>query len=578
MTQFKIILILFVVTGFISCRQANNQDRNPSSEGDPPKVPPDTVELPEPAVRTQGTQDGTRFKLTELSAINDKFIKIQEDMVFSGIEETIKEPLKEISLNIKSHCIFRTAKEPEKVIIKEYTRELTAVIPIIEIVPAEVLLHKGNGYPTCGFSFKAINKAGSAHHFEWPQLPIVDYKEGRDFSLLTKEEPQTDTLVHLFTDRLSEYTLNTGPKNHIQQLDFVCDDFSLSLLVRPLQFIPLIAFPFHSQLVETIDNIKQKNPFQNCRIFGYNNNTLLGVSAFFKLVYPSHRPFKIKKRNNSDFMVSGDAFHSQIVHSTGELKKNIDGIPLYSIEIINPFLYPVHIFIKEQENRTMQSYSFYQTAKQLAPKDPVWEKQSMYNDDTVPFSLDKLAIKNGEAVIKETTEGTLITIEPNAWVSLSVVLNQAPDICNVKKRFSKERSVDWIGSLFEYPELGIFQLVSDKLPFTAKQNIVQKLNTTNFKEEDEPRHLSILSSKNLENNSQMQEIRHLLFRAGRCFKNPSQFDYTKPILSVYRDMNGDHNLGYWLTEWKDMYFSEEDYEKMNEKIKSALGRRIARGI
>ncbi len=574
--SYKTIILLILLAGLVACEnpdQRRQRERVDITKANDPSPP---VELPEPSVGANTSPTDSRFKLTELSAINDKFIKITENIIFSGIEKKITVPFDEISMKIKSHCILNTAEEQEKVVIREYDRKLTAVIPLIEILPVEVLRHKGTSPPTCGFSFKATNKEGSAHHFELPQLPIVDYSSARSFSLINVSEQSEEPLVHLFSDRLTHYMLNTGPENPVQKLDFVCDDFSLPLLTRQQQFIPVPAFPFNSLSEETITKIRAQNPFQDCRILGYNNNTLKGVSAFFKLVYPAKRPIYIQKTNNPEWTYNGDFFHAQMVDSDGELKKNPPDTPLYSITISNHNLYPVSIFIQDQEKRDLPSYSFYQTSHETKKGSPIgWAGYTHYDDDTVSFSLNRLEIKAGEALIRETREGTLVTMQAHSHVQLSVILNEVPYMCHVRKKYKGARFVRWIGTVFEYPELNISQLVSDKLPPLAEQNTVQKLNTTDFK--DDP-HFSILSSASLVNHRGMQELRSLLFRAGRCFQKPSQFDYNDPILNVYREGNGaGDRLGYWRTKWLDMHFSEEDYNEMNSNI-SLTYRPIIRGL
>ena len=573
----KTISILFLLIGLMACKnpdQTRHRERVDTTKADGPSQP--IVELPEPSVGATTSSTGSRFKLTELSAINDKFIRITENIIFSGIEQKITVPFDEISMKIKSHCILNTAEEQEQVIIREYDRKLTPVIPLIEILPVEVLQYKRDSVPTCGFSFKAQNKEGSAHHFELPQLPIVDYSSAHSFSLIHVSEQSKDPLVHLFADSLSHYMLNTGTKHSIQKLDFICDDFSIPLSIHKQQFIPFSAFSFNSLSEEVLDKIKQQNPYQDCRILGYSHNTLKGVSAFFKLVYPAQRPIHIRQTNNPDFTYNGDSFYAQIMDSDGELKRSIPDIPLYSIRISNYNLYPVFIFIPDQEKRELKSYSFYQTSHETRAGSPIeWAKYTHYDDDTVSFDLTKLEIKAGEVLITETREGTLITMQAHSYIQLSVMLNEVPDMCYVKKKRAGERFVRWIGTVFEYPELNISQLVSDKLSPVAGQNIVQKLNTTDF--EDGP-HFSILSSSNLVNHSGMQELRSLLFRAGRCFQEPSQFDYNEPVLNVYREGNGvKGQLGHWQTKWLDMHFSEEDYNKMNSAI-SLTYRPIVRGL
>ena len=593
MTPNKLISSLYQISStgvfillLIACKDGPNPPTNTANIGSTQETPspsPKPVELPEPSLGipgTQGSQTTSRFKLTELSAVSNPSINIKEDIIFSGIQNKFQVPFDEISLKVKSHCIFNTVEGKEQVLIRNYERKLTPSIPIIEILPAKVLLHKGIGYPACGFSFKAENKAGSAHHFEWPQLPIVDYKDGRSFSVIHDKsvlpslERSKEPFLHVFAEHITDYTLNTGSENRIQNLQLICDDFSLSLSLNQQQFIPFIAFPFDSVSQETMEDIHNFNPYQDCRLFGYSNKTLVGVSTSFKLVYSALRPVEIIKRNNPDFEFDGDVFYAQLLNSNKGLKKSLNGLQLYSMEIFNHNQYPVYIFIKAQKAKQakVQSYSFYQLGTRDRPGNPIFDKYSHYTDDVVSVSLDTPKIKKGEVVIKETQNGTLITMQAHAWIQLSVVLYEVPDICYVTKKAEDYHFIKWLGTLFKYPAFDIVQLVSDQLPPTSNQNIVQKLDTTNF---EEP-HLSIFSRKFLNPSAGVNQMASLDFLRGNiCLEPPKAFG-TQSVLNVYRKPG--NRPGHWLTKFENMYVSEEDYKEMNEKVRSAFGRRIYRGI
>ena len=586
MTPNKLISCLYQISstvGFllllVACHNTSNpptNTENTDSTKETPGPSPNPVELPEPSLGipgTQGSQTTSRFKLTELSAVSNPSINIKEDIIFFGIQDKVQVPFDAISLKVKSHCIFNTAEGKEQVLIRNYERKLTPSIPIIEIVPAEVLLHKGIGYPTCGFSFKAENKAGSAHHFEWPQLPIMDYREGRSFSVITQNEYTTDPVVHLFIDRLPNYILKIGIESHVQKLNFVCDDFSLSLPIHQLQFIPLIAFPFDSVSSEMIQKIKSQNPYQDCRIFGYSNQTLVGVSDFFKLVYLTQQSVSISKENNRDWELNGDAFRLELVNSDGTKKNNNElNVLLYSIQISNDNLYPVYIFIKKKaKDKKIESYSFYQGGQIVGGRNSrSWIHNTVYRDDSLSFNLNKLEITSGQATIERTKDGTFITMSPRSTIVVPVILDKNSSLCAIDISDTDEFYVHWLGTFFEYVDLNIFQMVSNKIPATSQQNIVQKINTTDFMDP----YLYIFSHKNLLNHSEMDKLQHLLFIEGNCFSGPHSGGYNGPVLNVYRDgnMSTDYQKGYWEARWLNMYFSEEDYQKMNNTIYNTLRR------
>lgn len=280
---FSLVLFLFLfVICFSSCSQ-EGEEREPEGPG----VDDITVELPEPIIEGL-TDEGKvfRFKLTQLSVVKKKVFRINDSIVFTSLEERIKQnkALKEVQLKIKANCVLNSGD----VIIKNFTRPLSSSIPIIELMTSEILFADVRGITSCGFFFKAEHKSGSAHHFEIPHLPILDFHKERFIKmlhLLGEGEPASQ---YLTMNNKEDYLIDTGVEKPIDHLKLVCSGFTLNLPIRSQQFVPFSVLPFYEQ-EEHIEKQQRFNIERGyrplCRLFGYVNNVLVAASYFFSLVF-----------------------------------------------------------------------------------------------------------------------------------------------------------------------------------------------------------------------------------------------------------------------------------------------------
>ena len=403
------------------------------------------IGLPEPSIEGQTS----RFKLTELAAVQERFLTINDSIVFTGLKEKIEkqESLKNVKLTVKSHCILNK----ETVLIKEFNKELNQSIPLIELLPEEVLLHQGDSYPSCGFSFKAENKEGAAHHFELPQLPIIDYTTGRFIQFFSSSMRMDESFPYINMDNISDYWLDIGKQEPMDNLNLVCSDFSLSLNIRPQQFIPVSAFLFDQLKEKLRKEINEKRPIQTCRILGYVGKTLTGVSYMFYLRYSA--PSLYVSIDDDLFEDKEAAFYFEFMRSNGMGdKKERPDVPLYSYSINNPHPYPVYILIENYSERReggllLDFYGLYYS-----------RKGSFYALHKDSFYLDSIKTLRGQTAQKKTAVGTFIKLEPGSKIAFSVVLKETFGLCRAKNRENGE--IHWLGGIVKYPDLKIYQLVS----------------------------------------------------------------------------------------------------------------------
>ena len=352
--SYFIFIVLFINILFtLACGKKTNQMQEDSQKGNE-TTPPATVTLPEPDVGT----NGSRFKLTELATAEKKIFQINDTILFTGLEEQMQkqEFLKEVELKVKLHCIFDT----KKVLIKEFKRDLQSAIPLIELLSQEALLPQKSNYPSCGFSFKAEHKGGAAHHFEIPPLPIVDYDSHRFIQLLNSSGKIDKPTNYVFINELHHYWVDTGEQESMNDLHLVCSDFSLSLPLHPQQFIPFFAFSFDNLEKDILEKINKENPNQLCRIFGYNKETLVGISSVFHLMYP--QPALRVKIDDGLFKKKEQSFFFSIMEPNGrKVKEPRPDFDLYTYSIKNPHPYPVYILIENYKERDLelQYYGLY---------------------------------------------------------------------------------------------------------------------------------------------------------------------------------------------------------------------------
>lgn len=472
----------------------------------------DGIGLPEPSIGDQAP----RFKLTQLAAVHEKFFTINDSIVFTGLREQMKKKksLKDVKLKVKSHCILNK----ETVLIRNFNKKLDQSIPLIELLPEEVLLYQGDSYPSCGFSFKAENKEGAAHHFELPQLPIMDYKKSRFIQFFSSSRKIDESFPYIIMDSMSDYWLDTGKQEPIDNLNLVCSDFSLSLQMRPQQLLPFSFFPF-DHLGEKLKKAIKKRPIQTCRIFGYVDKILVGVSYMFHLRYSAPSLYVSIKDDFFEDKESSFYFAFRKPNGEREKKKRPD-VPLYSYSINNPHPYPVYILIENYSKRKggellLDFYGLYYS-----------QKGSFYilHDDS--FYLDSVKILRGQAAQKETKVGTFIKMESGSKVAFSVVLKKTFGLCTSKNREGDK--IHWLGGIVRYPDLKIYQLVSDKVESVPlMQNIWQQFDTRPGKG------FSILTNY-LINKKAVSTFKHLWFRQGIC-RGKIVADTNDHLIELYRD-------------------------------------------
>ena len=471
------------------------------------------IGLPEPSIAGQTP----RFKLTELAAVQEQFLTINDNIVFTGLREQMEEQksLKNVRLAVKSHCLLNE----DTVLIKEFNKALKPSIPLIELLPEEVLLHQGDHYPSCGFSFKAENKKGAAHHFELPQLPIMDYTKSRFIQFFSSSMKIDESFPYISMDNVADYWLDIGEQAPIDNLSLVCSDFSLSLRIRPQQFIPVSAFLFDQLKEKFIRKINRERPIQTCRILGYVGKVLTGVSYMFYLRY-SAPPLRVSIDDDL-FEDKESSFYFEFMRADGKGdKKDRPDIPLYSYSIRNSHPYPVYILIENYKEREggwliLDFYGLYYSNR----------TGGFYSSHDDSFYLGSIKTLDGQTAQKRTEVGTFIKMEPKSEIAFSVILKHMFGLCRTKRIDKSE--IHWLGGVVKYPDLKIYQLISDKVESVPLiHNIWQQLDTRFGKG------FSILTdhvaSKKATNN-----FDHLWFREGVC-SGRIVADAHDPIIELYR--------------------------------------------
>ena len=266
----KIISFNFFI---LSCNPTNNN------------IDSQSFSIPEPIVSDQlsiTNPENARFKLTDISVMEKPSLKINDSIIFSGLEDTEqnKKRFNKVQLTIKTHCLI----DNQQVIIKNFKRKLRPAIPIIELLPEEVLLAQNT--PSCGFSFQAENPAGAKHYFEVPQLPITEHRSDRFITIIDESKTANKNKnPYLFVNKRKDYSVNTGHETAMDTLNLNCKHLSDSISLRSEQWLPFSAFSN-----ELNNEIIDQNPYQQCRVLGYNKDTLVATSKVFYLVYPHESP------------------------------------------------------------------------------------------------------------------------------------------------------------------------------------------------------------------------------------------------------------------------------------------------
>ncbi len=536
----KLIYILFISVLFLpAC--------NKKSEGPPGSQihdsQPNTVTLPEPSI--QG--ETARFQLTKLAAVQERFLKLNDNIVFTGLEKKQledKSSFKDVNLHIKTHCILNQ----KKVVIREFNKPLQESIPLIELLPKEVLLYQVNT-PSCGFSFKAQNKEGSAHHFELPQLPIINHTANRFIELFNSSGKIKEPFLYVFMNKISDYWLDTGTQEQIDAVNLICDDFSLSLSIRPQQFIPFSAFPLNELNTQIKQKVTQSNHQQQCRIFGYKKNILTGVSSVFHLLYPQP-PLHVKIEDSLfEHEEKQQSFYFEIMQADGRHKEDRPDIPLYSYVIENPHPYPVYILIENYKKRKEELLlNFYGLYYKTGESFYVW------HDDIMQLSGVQL-IKGENIQIHTIEEGHLIKLTPRSRIRFTVILNERFRLCSTVRNKSH-----WLGAVIRFPDLKIYQLVSDQVnPVLMSQNILHQLDTHSGES------FNILTDY-LTGDLARNTFSHVWFRQGIC-DGTIVADTIDPVIELYRNFKVRPLKIRWI-EFTSLI--ERDYLRTNQAIGSTV--------
>ena len=503
---------------------------------------PNIVELPEPSIHGKTA----RFQLTKLAAVQEKFLKLNDSIVFTGLEKKQSEnesSFKNIKLYIKTHCILNQ----EKVIIREFNRPLKETIPLIELLPTEVLLDQINT-PSCGFSFKAQNKEGAAHHFELPQLPIINHTTNRFIQLFNSLGRINATFPYVFMNKISDYWLDTGTQEQINLVNLICDDFSLSLPIRPQQFIPFSAFPLDELNTQITQKVTKSNSIQKCRIFGYKKNILTGVSSVFHLLYPQpplHVSIVDSLFEHED---KQQLFYFEIMQTDGRDKENRPDIPLYSYIIRNPRNHPVYILIENYKKRErellLDFYGLYYK-----------EGESFYVLHDELMHLSGVQTIEGETIQKNTEEGHIIKLNPGSQITFSIILKERFGLCSVVRNKSH-----WLGAVVRFPDLKIYQLVSDQIDLVPlSQNILHQLDTHPGKS------FNILTTY-LIGDFASKTFSNVWFRQGIC-DGSIVSDTIDPVIELYRAFTMKPLKIRWI---ESTPVSERDYLRTNRAINGII--------
>ena len=608
---YFLFILLFISVCVLSCNKSSDTDSTPTPRADTPRtITP--VQLPEPSVGQPN-----RFKITELSTATHKILKLNDNITFTGLKNKATSA---VTMTITAHCIVYK----EKVLIREYKRPLTDKIPLMEILPKEVLLYHGVSTPSCGFSFKATNPSGSAHYFELPQLPIKNHRESRFLQIKTDGAKHKAPFFNVFVENFHRYHLNKGVDTRISYLNLVCDDFEMPVkILEQQQFIPLLAFEYESLSPETKNKIHNESPVQVCRILGYegplsqegvddSTQTLTGASAFFKLVFPT-KPLLVYRKTVLESYKKRDPLFAKIAEYSGQkidmekVKKYMDhkyssrrhdGIEwLYSVVIQNNRPYPVPFFIKKpekpeksQDNNPSSHRRPILVRKINNPahpppvdKEPIKKPETMtahtmylvkghidswtmYQSSTVQYTIHKSLIHKGETVTN-TAEGEIILLNPSGELHLSVMLKTAPKMCS-KHLAPSDGLVEyfrWIGTLFEYPELNIFELAfPDTETIPLKWNLLRRIKTRAFT--DSP-HLTILSREHLTKHTSNRR-NQLWFLASDCFQEPhlhllKNYKPSQAFLSLIGEPVFRTKFGKWSAQWMDPHlFDRKKYSSL----------------
>ncbi len=423
------IKVIFFNLFILSCDPANQN------------IDSQNFSVPEPVISDQlsiTNPENARFKLTDISVMKNPSLKINDIIIFNDIEdiEQNKKRFNKVQLTITTHCLV----DNQQVIIKDIKRKLRPAIPIIELLPEAVLLAQNT--PSCGFSFTAKNPAGAEHHFEMPQLPITDYRSDRFITIIDNSKTDNKNKTpYLFMNKRKDYSVNTGHETAMDTLNLNCKHLSNSISLRSEQWLPFSAFS-NKFKNKTID----QNPYQQCRVLGYNKDTLVAASKVFHLVYPHQPPYVSIDTINHD----PDDFYADIMGDKEDNKSKDVEIDMYSYQINNPHSYPVTLWMNYRPGMELDLYSLYQEVNYNGMDYTESDKMYLpfYVSDDFNINLRNPIVEQGQATTENTDDGLLLKLQPHTKVKIPVSLTDS----NLCKKAKTGDEVRWLGAIYTPPQ------------------------------------------------------------------------------------------------------------------------------
>ena len=285
---FIICFFTFILNVFCGCVPFKNSSDNLSSQ-----TPlPEGYLVPEPKVidinydevfvtRTTQLPVNTRIiKLTEMDRGKAQNYFLEDRIVFSEKEEERSD----VTLLFETHCLDGQNGE---VVYHEGSMKYKNQINLIELIP-EKLFSKQEIH-SCNFKFKAQNKKGLIHLFDFPHLPVHSFDQTVNISFhnsstdFSKEFNLNEEMIVHF-DHLKDhgYYLDVWYDNTINEIKLVCDFINHSFAVRNDERYYLFQIPGWNRIP-----VSEKKD-QNCRLLTLSNEHVTGVSQSFYLDFEDH--------------------------------------------------------------------------------------------------------------------------------------------------------------------------------------------------------------------------------------------------------------------------------------------------
>ena len=541
------IKIFFFSFFLFSCHPKNQNTSNSSN-----------FSVPEPRVSDQlsiSDPQKARFKLTEISVIKKPSLRVNDNIVFSGIKniEENEDAFNKVKLQIKTHCLI----DDQQVIIENYTRTFTPSIPIIELLPEEVLL--SHNTPSCSFSFKAENPQGAKHYFTVPQLPITEHHAHRFITIIDTSKIGKNNSPYLFVNKRKEYDISTGHETAMDTLNLKCHHLSDSVALRSEQWFPFSAFSN-----ELDHEIIHQNPYQKCRILGYNQDILVAASQVFYLVYPHQPPYvSIETIDHNP-----DNFYNYVMGIKEDNKSEDVEMDMYSYKINNPHSYPVTLWMSYRPNMDLDIHSLYQEVNYNGMDYTEDDKMYLpfYVSNEFHINFRNIIVEQGQANAEYTDKGLFLELQPQSTVKIPVFISED----NFCKKAQTGDEVRWLGALYTFPrKLRVYVLdVKDK-------NFSESSIELNIHRSDET--IKLLTSGLQKQNSDDDTLpilsSNLWFMESSCSQTSRNRDKTfrrmEPLLELRREH---YNRGsfdvHWLAEPDPLLFST--YKEKITTTKTAI--------